>query len=82
MKTVIVILVVLLAGCSEAPTPQPSRYPDQALRREIFEMCLKTVPAGPAQTKYNDWDEVVAECGSQAYYLALQLPDQPKEPPK
>lgn len=35
--------------------------------------CLRTAPAGPQSTKYNDWDEVVEACGSEAYYIALQL---------
>lgn len=41
---------------------------DQCLRAELFKSCMAALPAGPLATKYNDWDEVVSECGSQSYY--------------
>jgi hypothetical protein len=33
---------------------------------------MKALPAGPQATKYNDWDEVVGECESVAYYQSLK----------
>lgn len=39
---------------------------DRAKTQEYFEACLKLVPKGPQSTHYNDWAEVVEECGRQA----------------
>ena len=58
--------LLLLAACSK----DDKRVANQCLRRELFNECMKMLPAGPVATKYNDWDEVVAECGSQAYYMS------------
>ncbi len=60
------LTAVLAGGCME------STGPDQCLRREIFQQCMKALPAGPQATKYNDWDEVVGECESVAYYQSLK----------
>ena len=60
------LTAVLAGGCTE------SIGPDQCLRREIFQQCMKALPAGPQATKYNDWDEVVGECESVAYYQSLK----------
>jgi len=35
---------------------------DQCMRIELFNSCMKRLPAGPQSTKYNDWDEVVNQC--------------------
>jgi hypothetical protein len=66
MKKLILLSVLLLAACSKDDKP----LANQCLRRELFNECMKMLPAGPVATKYNDWDEVVAECGSQAYYMS------------
>lgn len=71
MKALVIVAVALLAACDRSP-PAPPEYIDQCLRREMFESCLTRAPAGPTVTKYNDWDEVVSECGSQAYYLSIR----------
>ena len=68
MKYVLILTVLVLAGC--APS-DPQSY-DQCMRREIFMQCMQALPAGPLATKYNDWDEVVSECGSQAVYLSMR----------
>jgi len=60
------ILLLCVSGCDFIPAWET----DQKLRREIFNECLKNLPAGPDETKYNDWDDVVEECGEQAYYLS------------
>lgn len=62
-------ITLLLAGCEP---PGPHGYTDQDVRREVFFECLKTVPAGPEHTKYNDWSEVVSTCGNQAEYIAAR----------
>lgn len=59
------LLLTTLAGCGPVP--------DQELRRQLFKECLSVVPKGPERTVYNDWDEVVSECGRQAYSMSLQL---------
>lgn len=69
MKFAILIAAVLLAGCSDAP----SDGPDQCLRAELFKACMAILPAGPLATKYNDWNEVVSECGNAAYYQSKRL---------
>ena len=64
MKLTLLIILIMLVSC--APTCETKI--DQTLRAKLFQECLKVVPAGPLATKYNDWDEVVDSCGSQAYY--------------
>lgn len=63
-KSMIVFVLLMLSACS----PEP----DNAVRERIFFQCLKSVPAGPAAPKYNDWAEVVEECGSQAYMMSFR----------
>lgn len=60
------LTAMLAGGCADTTGP------DQCLRREIFQQCMKALPAGPQATKYNDWDEVVSQCESAAYYQSLR----------
>lgn len=62
--TLILSASLIVAGCSDEMRTDP----DQCLRVELFRECMRSVPAGPVSTKYNDWSEVVSECGSQSYY--------------
>lgn len=57
-----ILSLVFLSGCAETVGT------DQCMRREIFLQCLKALPAGPVETKYNDWDDVVLECDVAARY--------------
>jgi len=66
-----ICLIFLLSACSSGPLERTDN--DQCLRAELFTNCLKSLPAGPTATKYNDWDEVVEACGSVAYYQSLRL---------
>ncbi len=62
-----------IAACG--PTQQDKEQasdPDQCLRVELFERCMKSLPAGPKQTQYNDWAEVVSECQSASYYQSMR----------
>ena len=62
MKRLYALLAsVLLAGCTPELPKKTWTY-DQCLRAQIFQSCLRALPAGPASTKYNDWDEVVEQC--------------------
>lgn len=66
--SIILIASLCLAGCQ----PPARGYYDQDVRREVFFQCLSSVPNGPLTTKYNDWSEVVAECGSQALNISAR----------
>lgn len=63
----------LVTGCSDNP-----QMADQCMRREIFQQCMKALPAGPKATMYNDWDEVVSQCDSVAHYQSLRRKSQIK----
>lgn len=66
-KTLLLLAALMLAGCEP---PEQSWYTDQTVRREVFMQCLEKAPAGPQITKYNDWAEVIDECGTQADNIA------------
>lgn len=68
MKLLLALFVVFVSvvGCEE-----PRTY-NNALRQELFFKCLDAVPVGPQTTKYNDWAEVVSECGQQALWMSLE----------
>ena len=78
MKYIALLLALTLVACgkhSSETTAYSSDVDDvivfdQCLRREIFNECIKNLPAGPTSTKYNDWDEVISECSSTSYYLS------------
>lgn len=60
------ILLLCICGCTKSEKWET----DQKLRRTIFLECMKALPNGPEETMYNDWAEVVDECGDQAYLMA------------
>jgi hypothetical protein len=64
------LLVIFLTGCNDEKTT----VNDQCLRNELFVACMKNVPAGATHITAagNDWDEVVRECGTQAYYGSMR----------
>ena len=61
----------LVAGCDGTRTEQPIL--DQCMRQELFETCMASLPAGPNETVYNDWAEVVDECHSVATYNSYRM---------
>jgi hypothetical protein len=72
MKALLVAAsAVILVGCDGSTYPEP----DQCMRVQLFQQCMGALPAGPQSTHYNDWNEVVHECGQQAYYQSLRSPD-------
>lgn len=71
MRAAASLLAVALAGCTPAPAPSPWAV-DQCLRADLFKQCLTAAPAGPQAARFNDWAEVVSECGDQAYKTALR----------
>lgn len=74
-RALILAATLLLAGCDpdkERRESPDATLVDQCLRTELFRACLLSVPRGPDATKYNDWAEVVEECGTQAYRQALR----------
>ena len=54
------IIASFIVAC--VPEQTESYCIDQCLRRELFERCMKLLPAGPVSTQYNDWDDVVDSC--------------------
>ena len=67
------ILVVALLACAEE-NDRISTITDQCKREQLFSDCLKNLPHGPDVTKYNDWDEVVQQCGSIAHSISRREP--------
>jgi hypothetical protein len=74
MKKLLLIITILgITACnSETQIMAPANIIDQCMRPKLFEQCMKLLPAGPVATQYNDWDEVVSECGRQAYYQSVR----------
>ena len=77
MKYITILLCILLTACGK----NASEYSvstdtneviiiNACLQREIFNECMKVLPAGPTATKYNDWDEVVSECRVTSRHLS------------
>jgi len=73
-------LAVLLAGCGEE-TKYPKYETDYTRFHAYFIECMNALPAGPAKTQYNDWDEVVEACryasAQQSRYCYENCPPQP-----
>lgn len=69
LTTALIAAALALTGCKEYVYPKWA--PNQERRQEIFQACLKALPAGPVSTKYNDWSEVVDSCASTAYNQSL-----------
>lgn len=77
-KLLIIASILALAACGKHSSETTAYASDvdevvitnMCLQRELFNECMKNLPAGPQATKYNDWDEVVSECRHTAYYLA------------
>ena len=72
LKVGALLLLVGSMGLSATGCDQPKWQLDEKLRAELFFKCLKHLPAGPVAAKYNDWDEVVAECGAQARQMSFK----------
>lgn len=67
------VCMLALTACADPIDPTKSTYAtDQCLRAELFAKCMAAIPAGPISPKYNDWDEVVGECGSAARYQSVR----------
>lgn len=72
-KLTLLTSLLLITSCEIAyREDKDSTMPDKCLEREIFKECMKSLPAGPTSTHYNDWDEVVHQCGLIAYYQSLR----------
>lgn len=71
MKYAIIIAALLLSACSEegvAHNHGNDVVTDQCLRAKLAQQCMKDLPKGPMAPKYNDWDEVVNQCDTNAMY--------------
>ena len=69
MKYFLISLTLLmLVGCT--PESQET-ITDQCLRSKLFKECMTLIPKGPSTVHENgDWEGVIDECGSQAYWQA------------
>lgn len=74
IKKLILIPLLLVAACSKNDISKTleQQVPDQCLRRELFNECMKSLPAGPVATHYNDWDDVVSECRAYAWSASVR----------
>lgn len=68
-----ILLLFTLVGCNEVKEITERNIPDQCLRRELFNECMKALPGGPIATHYNDWDDVVSECRTYAWSVSHRL---------
>ena len=73
MKKLILVSALLLVACDSEVVVKDPQISDQCLRRELFNECMKSLPAGPVATHYNDWDDVVSECKSYAWSTSVRL---------
>ena len=71
MKTLtkLTLTLLLITSCEK----KDKTIHDMCLQREIFKECMDSLPAGPTSTHYNDWDEVVKECGKIAYHHSIKI---------
>ena len=65
-KAAIIAAAISLTACQQAPENRV----DGSLRIALAQRCIDTLPVGPSSVKYNDWDEVVMQCDTNAYYQA------------
>jgi hypothetical protein len=63
-KLTLLTLLPLITSCEK----KDRTMHDMCLQRKIFKECMDSLPAGPTTAHYNDWDEVVKECGTIAYH--------------
>ena len=71
-RFLLAVSVLTLTACS-VEHQESKTVVDQCLRAQLFDRCLKTIPQGPLATKYNDWDEVVNECGGHSRSQSVRL---------
>lgn len=63
---------LLLAGCGPGDPFEASKI-DQCMRAKLFQSCMASLPKGPDETVYNDWDEVVGKCSNVARQQSIRL---------
>ena len=73
MKKLILVSALLLVACDSKVVDKDPQISDQCLRRELFNECMKLLPAGPVATHYNDWDDVVSECRGYAWSTSVRF---------
>lgn len=74
IEGIILVLLVgaIITGMVFLTTLEPPCKPvtDNTVREKLFFRCLSQLPKGPQSVHYNDWAEVVEECGTQARQMA------------
>lgn len=74
-KFFLLLITSLLSACGdgeEVYIMKNRHIADQCMRVKLFENCMKSLPAGPVATAYNDWDEVVSECNRISFYSSMR----------
>ena len=69
--------IIVFASCAavafgiyKCDSDVPVYRTDYRIAEDLFLKCLEKLPEGPVQTKYNDWDETVAECQQASIILS------------
>ena len=72
LLSIIVISLCTLMGFGIYACDQsmPVHRTDYKAAEDLFLKRLETLPAGPVETKYNDWDEIIYECRQTSLILA------------
>lgn len=68
--TIALCAAIALSGCNKKEVGDTAA--SGPLRIALARDCMAHLPAGPVQTHYNDWAEVVAECDTIAWYQTNQ----------
>lgn len=68
----VLLTSAIITGMVFLTTLEPRCKPvtDNTVREKLFFSCLSQLPKGPQSVHYNDWAEVVEECGTQARQMA------------
>ena len=71
----VLLTSAIITGMVFLTTLEPPCKPvtDNTVREKLFFRCLSQLPKGPQSVHYNDWAEVVEECGTQARYMATKI---------
>lgn len=73
-RATVLAVVMVLAGCEKLKTPDISATPGfGAARERVFKECLEIAKVSQFSTHYADNAEVVSQCATTAYYIALAL---------
>lgn len=70
-KVTVIAALVVLTGCDKLNITATPGF--GVARERVFKECLEAAKVSQQSTHYADNAEVVAECATQAYYIAVTL---------